>query len=109
MIPPRDEGVYVSYTMPGKQAARFAMRDDRTLFLFVFAADHPPLVEPHNKAVQKRVLHAAFDDAGWECPQILLALDACDEIYFDRVSQIRMNSWSNGRVALVGEPENFYK
>ena len=89
--------------MPGKQVARFAMRDDRTLFLFVFAADDPPLVEPHNKAVQKRLLHAAFDDAGWECPQILLALDACDEIYFDRVSQIRMNSWSNGRVALVGD------
>ena len=100
---PRNEGVYVSYAVPGKQVARFAMRDDRTLFLFVFAADDPPLVEPHNKAVQKRLLHAAFDDAGWECPQILLALDACDEIYFDRVSQIRMDSWSNGRVALVGD------
>jgi hypothetical protein len=64
MIPPRDEGVYVSYTMPGKQAARFAMRDDRTVFLFVSAADHPPLAEPHNNAVQKRVLHAALDDVG---------------------------------------------
>ena len=26
-----------------------------------------------------------------------------DELYFDRVSQIRMESWSQGRVALVGD------
>jgi len=100
---PRDEGVYVSYCRPGKQVARFAMRDNRTLFLFVFAADRALLVGPHNKAVQKKVLHATFGDAGWECPLILAALDKCDEIFFDRVSQIRMDVWSLGRVALIGD------
>jgi 2-polyprenyl-6-methoxyphenol hydroxylase-like FAD-dependent oxidoreductase len=34
---PRDEDVYVSYSVPGKQVARFAMRHDQTMFLFVFA------------------------------------------------------------------------
>jgi hypothetical protein len=33
---PRDEGVYVTYATPGKQVARFAMRDERTVFLLVF-------------------------------------------------------------------------
>ena len=33
---PRDEDVYVSYSLPGKQVARFAMRDDRTMSLLVF-------------------------------------------------------------------------
>ena len=28
---PRDEGVYVSYSLPGRQVARFALRGDRTL------------------------------------------------------------------------------
>jgi 2-polyprenyl-6-methoxyphenol hydroxylase-like FAD-dependent oxidoreductase len=100
---PRDEDVYVSYAVPGKQVARFAMRDDCTVFLSVFTADHPPRVKSHDKIAQKRVLHAAFDDAGWECRRILAALDACDEIYFDRVSQIRMDVWSRGRVALLGD------
>jgi 2-polyprenyl-6-methoxyphenol hydroxylase-like FAD-dependent oxidoreductase len=36
---PRDELVYVSHSVPGKQVARFAMRDDRTLFLLIFATD----------------------------------------------------------------------
>ncbi len=34
---PRDELVYVMYTQVGQQVARFAMRDDRTMFLFTFA------------------------------------------------------------------------
>ena len=33
---PRDELVYVSHGAPGRQISRFSMRDDKTLFLFVF-------------------------------------------------------------------------
>jgi 2-polyprenyl-6-methoxyphenol hydroxylase-like FAD-dependent oxidoreductase len=100
---PRDELVYLSYAIPGRQVARFAMRGDRTMFLFVFAADQPPDVDPHDIAAQKALLKATFGDAGWECPQILAALDATDDLYFDRVSQIQMDAWSKGRVALVGD------
>ena len=49
------------------------------------------------------ILHARFDDAGWECSQIMEAMEACDSIYFDRVSQIRMERWTEGRLALVGD------
>ncbi len=30
-------------------------------------------------------------------------MESCDDLYFDRVSQIRMDTWSQGRVALVGD------
>src|SRR5262249_35125889 len=30
-------------------------------------------------------------------------LDRTDDLYFDRVSQIRMPKWSQGRIALVGD------
>ncbi len=100
---PRDGRVYVSYAVPGKQVARFAMREERTLFLFVWAAREPPAIGPHDAGAQRAILHAAFGDAGWECPEMLAALDRSEELYFDPVSQIRMNSWSKGRVALVGD------
>jgi 2-polyprenyl-6-methoxyphenol hydroxylase-like FAD-dependent oxidoreductase len=32
---PREELVYVSRNLPGRQISRFSMRDDRTLFLFI--------------------------------------------------------------------------
>lgn len=99
---PRLEDVYVSYTIPGKQVARFALRDDRTLFLFVFTTAEPS-PEAHTTRRQKARLREAFGGAGWECPRILAALEACDALYFDRVSQIRMDTWVNGRVALVGD------
>lgn len=98
---PRDEDAYVSYCMPGKQVGRFAMRDDRTLFMFVFAAGKSEF--PHDPAHRRALLHRTFGDAGWECARILAALDTCDDLYFDRVSQIEMPSWSRGRVALTGD------
>ena len=100
---PREEDVYVSFSLPGKQISRFAMRDDLTMFLFVFAADQPPSADPHDTRAQKAILHREYDQAGWESAQILAALDQCDDVYFDRVSQIRMDGWSRGRVVLVGD------
>jgi 2-polyprenyl-6-methoxyphenol hydroxylase-like FAD-dependent oxidoreductase len=78
-------------------------RDDRALVLFVFAADRSLGVGVEDLPRQKELLHELFGKDGWECPQILAALDDCQELYFDRVSQIRMNGWSKGRVALVGD------
>jgi len=100
---PRDEGVYVSYAVPGKQVSRFAMRDNRTLFLFVFAIGSRQHIVEHDAAAHKAVLREEFGNAGWECPKIVAALDSIDDVYFDRVSQIQMDGWSRGRVALVGD------
>jgi 2-polyprenyl-6-methoxyphenol hydroxylase-like FAD-dependent oxidoreductase len=100
---PRDELAYVTHAAPGRQVSRVALRDDRTLVLFVFRDDinHPE--EP------KKLLRKRFADIGWECPQLLSALESqtdtttSDDLYFDAVSQVRMDRWSTGRVLLVGD------
>lgn len=80
---------------------RVTLRDDKILFLFVFAesADVPV----HDLRWQKRLLRQKFGDCGWECRRILDTLDGASDLYFDRVSQIRMKAWSCGRIALVGD------
>ncbi|CPR11508.1 2-polyprenyl-6-methoxyphenol hydroxylase-like oxidoreductase [Mycobacterium bohemicum DSM 44277] len=100
---PRDELVYLAHTMPGRMIARFAMRGEKTLFLFVFAAEYTRGPEPQNVSHAKTTLHQVFGNAGWECPEILRELDGVSEVYFDRVSQIVMDRWSKGRVALIGD------
>ena len=100
---PNDQGVYVSYIVPGKQVGRFWLRDDRTLFLLIFATDQDARSQPHDVSARKALLRAEFDDIGLECPQILAALNGCNELYFDSVSQIRMDSWTRGRVTLLGD------
>lgn len=101
--PRRDEGVYLGCTLPGRQVARFSMRDERTLFLFVFGSEWIKSAHPADPAERKTVIRKVYHDAGWECPAILDAMDRCADLYFDRVSQIHMPAWSNGRVVLVGD------
>lgn len=101
--PRRDENVYVSYGRPGRQAARLALDDDRTLFLLVFAAEDPPRAALRQRSAQEELVRAAFGDAGWECPEILNAMASSRDLYFDLVSQIRLDHWSRGRVGLVGD------
>lgn len=100
---PRDELVFVSHSVPGKQVSRFTLRDDRTMFLFIFSADQHIRIGSDDLKAQKAILQAEFHAVGWECPHILAALDGCTELYFDNVSQIKMDTWTRGRVALVGD------
>jgi 2-polyprenyl-6-methoxyphenol hydroxylase-like FAD-dependent oxidoreductase len=98
---PRDEDVYLMYGRPGRMVGRFTLHHNRTLFLFVFTVDDSPL--PTAVGLQKEMLHKRYADGGWECPHILQHLDRTEDLYFDSVSQIRMNRWSQGRVALSGD------
>lgn len=101
--PHRTEGAYVGYSVPGGQIARYALRDDRSAFFFIFAQPTELAIPHGDTAAQKRVLHERFEGQGWECDQILEALDSASDLYFDTVSQIRLLHWSRGRVALVGD------
>jgi 2-polyprenyl-6-methoxyphenol hydroxylase-like FAD-dependent oxidoreductase len=98
---PRDEDVYLLYGRPGRMVGRFTLRDDRTLFLFVFAAPDAALPAPIER--QRAMLRDIYGRDGWECPTILAALERTEEFYIDNVSQIRMPAWSRGRIALVGD------
>jgi 2-polyprenyl-6-methoxyphenol hydroxylase-like FAD-dependent oxidoreductase len=95
---PRDELVYLTYNTIGRQAGRVALRDDRTMFLFIFRAGRA-----QETTTPKEQLRREFGDAGWECPRMLDAVDDADDLYFDVVSQIRMDRWWRGRVVLIGD------
>ena len=101
--PHRDKDVYVSYARPGLSISRFAMRDNRTLVLFIFDNAHMTASVPHDLAAKKAVLHDLFGNIGWEAREMLDALDDTAEVYFDRVSQIVMPEWSKGRTVLLGD------
>jgi 2-polyprenyl-6-methoxyphenol hydroxylase-like FAD-dependent oxidoreductase len=100
---PRDPKIYLVYGEPGRMVGRFALHDDRTLFLFVFAADTRSAPATFDLPAQKAILRAQFGSAAWECPRILGELDRAQDLYFDQVSQIRMDRWSRGRIALIGD------
>lgn len=88
------------HSQPGRTLARFTLRDDRALFLFVFALK---CELPTEIMEQKVFLGNLYRGCGWETDQILERVKQADEIYFDRVSQIVAPAWSKGRIVLAGD------
>lgn len=102
--PQRNENTYFSYAAPGRQISRFALSQDRTGFLFVFAREDRSPGFGASLDAQKAALIETFSPAPWvEWPEIRRRLESADELYFDAVSQISLPAWSAGRVALVGD------
>ncbi|WP_405163446.1 FAD-dependent monooxygenase [Nocardia sp. NBC_01499] len=52
---------------------------------------------------QKQLLRSHFHDMAWEVPRLLAELDNTPSFYFDSITQLRLDTWSRGRVTLVGD------
>ncbi|WP_433754602.1 FAD-dependent monooxygenase [Nocardia sp. CA-135398] len=52
---------------------------------------------------QKQLLRDHFRDMDWEVPRLLSELDHTPAFYFDSITQLRLDTWSRGRVTLVGD------
>lgn len=98
---PRDELVAVMHTEVGAQALRLSLRGDSTMFCFMFR--HDGELPEEDVAAQQEVLRTRLRGVGWEVPAILAQLPQAHRFYIDRASQVRMPSWSSGRVALIGD------
>lgn len=98
---PREELVARLYTEVGFQVTTFPLRDDATMFALTFIDDGKDV--PATRPEQEALLRARFANAGWETPAILEQMPRAGSLYMDRVSQVRMPSWTHGRVALLGD------
>ena len=56
-----------------------------------------------DRATQLTVLESHFADVGWEAPRLLAAARDSADLTGDRIGQVRLPSWSRGRVTLVGD------
>jgi 2-polyprenyl-6-methoxyphenol hydroxylase-like FAD-dependent oxidoreductase len=121
--PVRDLGLYVSIfsvngsfgldhagllcSTPGRTAAIFSAREPgQAVAQFFFAAPSPGTPIPfdyRDTARQRTILASAFEGVGWRVPELLAQLPDAGDFYFDSVSQVELDSWSAGRVALIGD------
>ena len=76
--------------------------DEGTTFasLFIWEREDPSHV-PHGERGQ--LVRSEFTDGGWISNEILDKMPSDEDLFFDSVTQIKMPSWSNGRIVLVGD------
>ncbi|MEV4110696.1 FAD-dependent monooxygenase [Nonomuraea sp. NPDC049695] len=91
------------YNTAGRNALAFAARDNAELRVGLsFGADHLDY-DRHDRRQQEDLVAKHFAGAGWEVPRLLEAMREAEEFFFDSSGQVVMDSWSAGRVALVGD------
>ena len=64
----------------------------------------PPLDDDRRDVrEQQRILAERMAGAGWRVPDLLAAMPAAPDFYFDAICRVRVDRWWRGRVALVGD------
>jgi len=94
-------GVY--YGTLGKKVGIFSARENREAKASFFFSSPPLNYDRRDVAAQKDILRERFAQEGWEVPRLLKMMDEAPDFYFDSISQIKMDRWSEGRTALLGD------
>lgn len=90
------------YNEPGK----FVMLNsynNKTDIVLCFSSEKEIPYDYRNAAQQRDIIAEQFASLGWRTGELLEKVRNSDSFYFDKVCQIKMPSWTKGRVALVGD------
>ncbi len=92
------------YGVPGKLVAVRSTRGNQVLAaFFLFKQPAKLRYDYYDVAQHKQLLAEVFAGEAWEVPRLLEKMQTAPDLYFDAVSQIRMERWSHGRAVLLGD------
>ena len=90
------------YNVPGKGIMLNAYQG-KTDIIFWFYAEHEIAFDYRDAARKQQIVESQFAGQGWRTTELLEKVAQAGISYFDKFCQIRMPSWTKGRVALVGD------
>ncbi|RKH62809.1 FAD-dependent monooxygenase [Corallococcus llansteffanensis] len=90
------------FNVPGKAVMLNAYKNN-TDIIFAFASDKELPYDRRDEEEQRRMIADQFVGVGWRTAELLEEVRSSKSFYFDKLCQIRMPSWTKGRVALVGD------
>jgi 2-polyprenyl-6-methoxyphenol hydroxylase-like FAD-dependent oxidoreductase len=92
------------YAPAGKFVSLYSAHDSDKAMSFCFFNAPPIDYDYRDSAQQKKILTSVFKEDAWQyIPYLLKAAQEAPDFYFDAVSQIQMDHWSKGRIALLGD------
>ncbi len=91
------------YSEPKCSATLRSVRDNQAAMATVSIPGTRADYDYRDTAGQKALLRQELSHVGWEVPWLLEQLDGADDFYFDSSSQVEMDTWSRGRVVLLGD------
>lgn len=97
-------GAGYMYSHPGRTVLVERPTDGTPARAFLaFVPETPGSVNTRDSAELVRTVRKAFAEDRWRTAEIIDTLPRAEDVYFDTVSQVRMDRWSSGRIALIGD------
>ncbi len=101
-----DGAVRDTYIAPGgRQIMRRSHHPEQTQVYFFLRESSTEASAVHREPVerQKEFWAGRFRDAGWQTDRFLAGMETTESFYSQEVLQVRTDTWSKGRVVLVGD------
>ena len=100
---PGDDDFARWYNAPGGRSAVLRPDNLGTVRASLSFRSAPGGVDRLGVPAQKRFLREHYADAGWQTPRVLAGMEAGSDFYFEAIGQVRLDRWSRGRVAVLGD------
>lgn len=97
-----ESGAYHMYAEPNKGLALYAY-NNKTDIIFTFRPEKEILYDYRDQEQIKQIVQEQIENMSWRATELKEVLLNSESFYFDKFCQIKMSSWSKGRVALVGD------
>jgi 2-polyprenyl-6-methoxyphenol hydroxylase-like FAD-dependent oxidoreductase len=101
-----DTNIRDTYLAPGgRMIMRRSHNETETQVYFVLREQSGEASAVHREPVerQKQFWAGRFRDAGWQTDRFLAGMETTGSFYSQEVLQVRTDTWSQGRVVLVGD------
>lgn len=90
------------YNVPDK-AIMLNAYNNKTDIILAFRSDNEIPYDYRNEEQQRKIILEQFEGGNWRTVELLKEVMNSKTFYFDKLCQIKMASWTKGRVALVGD------
>lgn len=77
--------------------------NNKTDIVFMFRTEEELAYDYRDQEHHKQIIGSQFDGMGWRAPELREELLNAGSFYFDKFCQVKMPSWSKGRVVLAGD------
>jgi 2-polyprenyl-6-methoxyphenol hydroxylase-like FAD-dependent oxidoreductase len=101
-----DTNIRETYNAPGgRMIMRRSHNPTETQVYFVLREQSNDATDIHRKPIeqQKQFWIERFQNAGWQTDRFIEGMKLAEDFYSQEVVQVRMDTWSSGRVVLAGD------
>ena len=95
-------GDVVIHNAPGRLASVHPVHG-RALAAFIFRSPAVDGFDHRDIEQHRQMLTTAYAGGGWRVRELLDRARVSDDLWLDSVSKVQLDSWANGRVALLGD------